>query len=72
MRPAGLGCRAGAGLATAVGAVFKKGGWREASVTAVRRDGMVEAWRLLSDLPPGPQRAVEYAVRMHIESELPR
>lgn len=56
------------GLATAVGAVFKKGGWREATVTAVRRDGMVEAWLLLSDLPPGPQRAVEYAVRMHIEA----
>ena len=56
------------GLAIAIGAVFKKGGWRAATVTAVRRDGMVEAWLLLSDLPPGPQRALEYAVRMHIEA----
>ena len=56
------------GLAIAIGAVFKKGGWRAATVTAVRRDGMAEAWLLLSDLPPGPQRAVEYAVRMHIEA----
>ena len=56
------------GLVAVRGAVFKKGGWREATVTAVRRDGMVEAWLLLSDLPPGPQRALEYAVRMHIEA----
>lgn len=55
------------GLVTASGAVFKKGGWRTATVTAVRRAGMGEAWLLLSDLPPGPQRTLEYAVRMHIE-----
>ena len=50
-----------------VGAVFKKGGGRAATVTAVRRDGLVAAWLLRSDLPPGPQRALEYAVRMHSE-----
>jgi hypothetical protein len=55
------------GLVTEAGAVFKKGGWRAATVTAIRRDGMAEAWLLLSDLPAGEQRALEYAVRMHIE-----
>lgn len=55
------------GLVTALGEVFKKGGWREATVTAVRRDGQPEQWLLVSDLPPGEQRALEYAVRMHIE-----
>src|SRR5581483_1940122 len=46
---------------------FKKGGWREATVTALRRDGQPEQWLLASDLPPGEARALEYAVRMHIE-----
>jgi len=55
------------GLVTAAGEVFKKGGWRAATVTAVRRDGQAEAWLLLSDLPAAEQRALEYAVRMHIE-----
>jgi hypothetical protein len=55
------------GLETAVGQVFKKGGWREATVTALRQDGQPEQWLLVSDLPPGEQRALEYAVRMHIE-----
>jgi len=55
------------GLATLAGTVFKKGGWRPASVTAVRRDGHPEAWLLLSDLPAAEQRVLEYAVRMHIE-----
>jgi Transposase DDE domain len=55
------------GLVTEVGQVFKKGGWRAATVTAIRRDGMAESWLLLSDLPAGEQRALEYAVRMHIE-----
>lgn len=55
------------GLVALVGEVFKKGGWRDATVTALRRDGLQEAWLLLSDRPPGEQRALEYAVRMHIE-----
>ena len=55
------------GLAALAGEVFKKGGWRAASVTALRADGMREAWLLLSDLPPGEQRALEYAARMQIE-----
>lgn len=55
------------GLVALAGQVFKKGGWRAATVTAVRRDGMAECWLLLADLPAGEQRALEYAVRMHIE-----
>jgi hypothetical protein len=55
------------GLVALAGEVFKKGGWRAATVTALRRDGMAEAWLLLSDLPPGERRALEYAARMHIE-----
>lgn len=58
---------AGGGLVTLAGQVFKKGGWRSASVTAIRRDGQEEAWLLLSDLPADLERACEYAVRMHIE-----
>ncbi len=66
-RPVGDLLGAQPGLVALAGAVFKKGGWRTASVTALRRDGQAEAWLLLADLPPGLQRAVEYAVRMHIE-----
>ena len=56
-----------AGLVALAGEVFKKGGWRAAAATALRRDGLEEAWLLLSDLPPGEERALEYAARMHIE-----
>jgi Transposase DDE domain len=66
-RPVGELLGADVGLVGLVGQVFKKGRWRAASVTALRRDGMAEAWLLVSDLPPGQQRALEYAVRMHIE-----
>ena len=66
-RPVGELLGGDAGLVALAGQVFKKGGWRPASVTALRRDGMEEAWLLLSDLPPGEQRALEYAARMHIE-----
>jgi hypothetical protein len=66
-RPVGDLLGAVGGLRALAGEVFKKGGWRAATVTALRRDGMEEAWLLLSDLPPGEQRALEYAVRMHIE-----
>lgn len=55
------------GLIAVVGEIFKKGGWRVGTVTALRRDGMEESWLLASDLPAGEQRALEYAVRMHIE-----
>jgi hypothetical protein len=55
------------GLVALAGAVFKKAGWREATVTAMRQDGMTESWLLLSDLPAGLARATEYAIRMHIE-----
>lgn len=66
-RPVGELLGAEPGLVALAGRVFEKGGWRTASVTALRQDGMEEAWLLLSDLPPGPQRALEYAARMHIE-----
>ena len=33
-----------------------------------QRDGMVEAWRRLAALPPGPQRALADAVRLPIEA----
>lgn len=58
---------AGPGLVTRAGAVFKKGGWRVATVTALRRPGQPQAWLLLSDQPAGEPRALEYRVRMHIE-----
>jgi hypothetical protein len=66
-RPVGELLGEDAGLVALAGQVFKKGGWRAASVTAVRADGTRAAWLLLSDLPPGEQRALEYAARMHIE-----
>ena len=55
------------GLVALAGGVFKKAGWRPATVTAIRQDGMAESWLLLSDLPAGLARATEYAIRMHIE-----
>lgn len=55
------------GLVALAGRVFKKAGWRQATVTAIRQDGMAETWVLLSDLPAGLARATEYALRMHIE-----
>ena len=67
--PVAVGTLLGAdpGVVTLAGEVFKKGGWRPATVTALRRDGQPAAWLLVSDLPAGVQRATEYALRMHIE-----
>lgn len=47
--------------------VFKKAGWRQATVTAIWLPDQAQPWILLSNLPSSKDRLAEYAQRWSIE-----